>query len=72
MPPDMRKWFDLPRLLHNYKRRTPLILVNGLAEQPESWFANRNHSRGTSTSRFPRSWSMTAMRSTGASTPAAR
>jgi abhydrolase domain-containing protein 6 len=43
MPPDMRKWFDLPRLLNNYKRRTPLILVNGLAEQPESWFANRNH-----------------------------
>ena len=43
MPPDMRKWFDLPRLLNNYKRRTPLVLVNGLAEQPESWFANRNH-----------------------------
>ena len=43
MPPDVRKWFDLPRLLNNYKRRTPLILVNGLAEQPESWFANRNH-----------------------------
>jgi pimeloyl-ACP methyl ester carboxylesterase len=43
MPPNVRKWFDLPRLLHTYKRRMPLVLVNGLAEQPESWFANRNH-----------------------------
>jgi pimeloyl-ACP methyl ester carboxylesterase len=41
MPPDVRKWFDLPRMLNNYKRRTPLVLINGLAEQPESWFANR-------------------------------
>jgi abhydrolase domain-containing protein 6 len=41
MPPDVRKWFDLPRLLHTYKRRMPLVLVNGLAEQPESWFPNR-------------------------------
>ena len=41
MSPNVRKWFDLPRLLHNYKRRMPLVLVNGLAEQPESWFANR-------------------------------
>lgn len=24
-----------------YHRRDPLVLVNGLAEQPESWFANR-------------------------------
>jgi abhydrolase domain-containing protein 6 len=43
MPPNVRKWFDLPRLLHTYKRRMPLVLVNGLAEQSESWFANRNH-----------------------------
>jgi pimeloyl-ACP methyl ester carboxylesterase len=43
MTTDVRKWFDLPRLLHTYKRRAPLILVNGLAEQPESWFANRAH-----------------------------
>lgn len=43
MPPNVRKWFDLPRLLNTYKRRLPLVLVNGLAEQPESWFANRNH-----------------------------
>jgi abhydrolase domain-containing protein 6 len=43
MPPNVRKWFDLPGMLNNYKRRTPLILVNGLAEQPESWFANRMH-----------------------------
>jgi pimeloyl-ACP methyl ester carboxylesterase len=41
MPPNVRDWFDLPRLLSSYKRRAPLILVNGLAEQPESWFANR-------------------------------
>ena len=41
MAADVRKWFDLPRLLHQYKRRMPLILVNGLAEQSESWFANR-------------------------------
>ena len=43
MPPNVRKWFDLARLLHSYKRQPPLVLVNGLAEQPESWFANRNH-----------------------------
>jgi pimeloyl-ACP methyl ester carboxylesterase len=43
MSTNVRKWFDLPRLLHTYKRRMPLILVNGLAEQPESWFANRTH-----------------------------
>lgn len=43
MPPNVRKWFDLPRLLNTYKRRMPLVLVNGLAEQSESWFANRNH-----------------------------
>jgi pimeloyl-ACP methyl ester carboxylesterase len=34
---------DLPRLLPDYRRREPLILVNGLAEQSESWFANRAH-----------------------------
>jgi abhydrolase domain-containing protein 6 len=43
MPPDVRKWFDLPRILNDDKRRLPLILVNGLAEQPESWFANRTY-----------------------------
>lgn len=43
MSKDMRKWFDLPRLLHSYRNRSPLVLVNGLAEQPESWFANRAH-----------------------------
>ncbi|MDR3618108.1 MAG: alpha/beta fold hydrolase [Paludisphaera borealis] len=41
MPPSVPRWMDLPRLLPSYKRRAPLILVNGLAEQPESWFANR-------------------------------
>ncbi len=31
-------WADLPR---TYSRQVPVVLVNGLAEQPESWFANR-------------------------------
>ena len=39
MSTNVRRWFDLPRLLHNYERRMPLVLVNGLAEQAESWFA---------------------------------
>jgi pimeloyl-ACP methyl ester carboxylesterase len=43
MAPNLQKWLDLPRLLHTYKRRMPLILVNGLAEQSESWFANKTH-----------------------------
>jgi abhydrolase domain-containing protein 6 len=43
MSPNVRRWFELPRLLHSYKRRVPLVLVNGLAEQSESWFANRVH-----------------------------
>jgi abhydrolase domain-containing protein 6 len=42
MNANVRKLFDLKRF-HNYKRTTPLVLVNGLAEQPESWFANRGH-----------------------------
>src|SRR5437868_1625492 len=41
MAANVREWFDLPPWLHHDKRRTPLILVNGLAEQSESWFANR-------------------------------
>jgi pimeloyl-ACP methyl ester carboxylesterase len=41
MNPSVRKLFDLHRL-NAYKRPAPLILVNGLAEQSESWFANRN------------------------------
>lgn len=40
MKPDVRKLFDLNRFL-GYTRPDPLILVNGLAEQSESWFANR-------------------------------
>lgn len=40
MRPDVRKLFDLHRF-HGYKRPDPLILINGLAEQSESWFANR-------------------------------
>ena len=41
MTTNVRRWFDLPRLVHRYTRRSPLILVNGLAEQPETWFANK-------------------------------
>lgn len=40
MKPTVRKFFDL-HLIKSYKRPSPLILVNGLAEQAESWFANR-------------------------------
>jgi pimeloyl-ACP methyl ester carboxylesterase len=40
MKPSVRNLFDLHRM-HSYQRSTPLILVNGLAEQSESWFANR-------------------------------
>jgi abhydrolase domain-containing protein 6 len=43
MSTKVRQWFDLPRLLHNYRRRMPLVLVNGLAEQPETWFANKTY-----------------------------
>src|SRR3954453_22058358 len=42
MNPSVRKLFELPRL-NAYRRPAPLILVNGLAEQSESWFANRTH-----------------------------
>ena len=40
MNPSVRNLFDLKRLTA-YRRPSPLILVNGLAEQSESWFANR-------------------------------
>ena len=40
MNPRVRNLFDLKRL-GSYERPRPLILVNGLAEQPETWFANR-------------------------------
>lgn len=43
MSTKVRRWFDLPHLLHNYRRRMPLVLVNGLAEQPETWFANKTY-----------------------------
>ncbi len=42
MNPTVRKFFDIPRLT-TYKRPAPLVLVNGLAEQSESWFANRTN-----------------------------
>lgn len=40
MNANVRKLFDLNRFRSDL-RPTPLILVNGLAEQSESWFANR-------------------------------
>lgn len=40
MNPKVRSLFDLHRLT-GYRRQHPLVLVNGLGEQPESWFANR-------------------------------
>ena len=40
MKPSVRNLFDIHRL-HAYDRTHPLILVNGLAEQSVSWFANR-------------------------------
>ena len=40
MNPKVRNFFDIHRLL-GYHRQKPLVLVNGLAEQSESWFANR-------------------------------
>jgi pimeloyl-ACP methyl ester carboxylesterase len=42
MHANVRKFFDLKRF-RGYQRSSPLILVNGLAEQSESWFANRGH-----------------------------
>ncbi|WP_240911065.1 alpha/beta fold hydrolase [Paludisphaera soli] len=42
MPRRVLKWLDLPRVRPRLggEGRKPLILVNGLAEQSESWFAN--------------------------------
>lgn len=37
-----RHFFNLPLALRSYRRSNPLVLVNGLAEQSESWFANRH------------------------------
>ena len=41
MTTSVSNWFDLADLVHTYKRQVPVVLVNGLAEQSESWFANR-------------------------------
>jgi len=40
MNPSVRNLLDLHRL-HAFDRANPLILINGLAEQSVSWFANR-------------------------------
>ena len=40
MNPKVRNFFDFHRLI-GVRRQNPLILINGLAEQSESWFANR-------------------------------
>jgi abhydrolase domain-containing protein 6 len=42
MTATVSNWFDLADLAHAYERQVPVVLVNGLAEQSESWFANRN------------------------------
>ena len=42
MNANVRKLFDLTRF-RTSERRSTLVLVNGLAEQSESWFANRDH-----------------------------
>ena len=42
MNANVRKLFDLGRFQSDV-HRAPLVLVNGLAEQSESWFANRRH-----------------------------
>ena len=36
-----RTFFNLPVALRQDRRSAPVVLVNGLAEQSESWFANR-------------------------------
>lgn len=36
-------FFNLPLRLRKYRKAAPLVLINGLAEQRESWFANRSH-----------------------------
>lgn len=41
MPPRVLKWLDPSRLNDARAERPPLVLVNGLAEQAESWFPNR-------------------------------
>ena len=40
MNPTVRNFFDIHRFI-GYRRQNPLVLVNGLAEQSESWFTNR-------------------------------
>lgn len=40
MNPTVRSFFDIHRLI-GYRRQNPLVLVNGLAEQSESWFTTR-------------------------------
>ncbi len=41
MTPNVSGWFSLPHTNDSYQQLAPLVLVNGLAEQSESWFANR-------------------------------
>jgi pimeloyl-ACP methyl ester carboxylesterase len=41
---NLRLWLNRLKP-HSYSRRPPLILVNGLAEQAESWFRNYRHWR---------------------------
>ncbi len=43
MPPRVLKWIEIPRPAVERKHPSPLVLVNGLAEQAQSWFANERH-----------------------------
>jgi pimeloyl-ACP methyl ester carboxylesterase len=44
MPASLARW--IPRLTpHPYGRKPSLVLVNGLAEQPESWYKNHRYWR---------------------------
>ncbi len=40
-PPGAQPLFRLLHQIRSFRRADPLVLVNGLAEQAESWFANR-------------------------------
>ncbi len=72
MPPDVRKWFDLPRLLHTYKRRMPVVLSMDWPSNRKAGSRTEITFRDISTSRFRRSWSTTEIPASSRSIRAAR
>ncbi|MDQ2623140.1 MAG: alpha/beta fold hydrolase [Actinomycetota bacterium] len=42
MPSRLLNWLDPSHLIPTRAKRAPLVLINGLAEQSESWFPNRD------------------------------